>query len=297
MKKFLSTLIILLIPASAFAYAMTDTDKTIVESVVQKIGKISPVNQDKILLQLENAYEKAVAWRTKTLIESALRKIVSNGLYRVVKVVDGDTIKVDFHGQIMDIRILGIDTPEKYTTRTGYKECYGDEASAFAEKTLSGQLVKVEIDDSQDFHDKYVRTLAHIFLADGSYYEELSILNGFGFRYVYNKPTKYDNRLMKSEEDAKLGDLGVWRYCDGKREPVKTGDTSPTVTTQSTTATQIMPEQIVAPSVVSGGFSCSVKKSCTQMVSCEEAKFYLNSCGVQSLDRDKDGIPCESLCK
>ncbi|MBF0350955.1 MAG: excalibur calcium-binding domain-containing protein [SAR324 cluster bacterium] len=33
------------------------------------------------------------------------------------------------------------------------------------------------------------------------------------------------------------------------------------------------------------------------MTSCDEAKFYLNSCGVSSLDSDKDGTPCESLCK
>ena len=43
-------------------------------------------------------------------------------------------------------------------------------------------------------------------------------------------------------------------------------------------------------------FSCSVKKTCKQMRSCEEARFYLTQCGVKRLDRDKDGIPCESIC-
>jgi hypothetical protein len=32
------------------------------------------------------------------------------------------------------------------------------------------------------------------------------------------------------------------------------------------------------------------------MVSCEEARFYLTTCGVSSLDRDHDGVPCEALC-
>ena len=45
------------------------------------------------------------------------------------------------------------------------------------------------------------------------------------------------------------------------------------------------------------GFSCSVTKSCDDMVSCDEAYYYLNTCAKTSLDRDKDGIPCESLCK
>jgi len=44
-------------------------------------------------------------------------------------------------------------------------------------------------------------------------------------------------------------------------------------------------------------YKCGEKKYCSQMSSCDEAYFYLNKCGIKSLDRDKDGIPCESLCK
>ncbi|NYZ69474.1 excalibur calcium-binding domain-containing protein [Endozoicomonas sp. SM1973] len=33
------------------------------------------------------------------------------------------------------------------------------------------------------------------------------------------------------------------------------------------------------------------------MISCEEAKFYLNQCNLTRLDRDKDGVPCEKLCR
>lgn len=60
-----------------------------------------------------------------------------DGEYQVHSVVDGDTIKVIMQGKNTTIRILGIDTPEIYTTRTGYPECYGQEASDFAKRTLS----------------------------------------------------------------------------------------------------------------------------------------------------------------
>ncbi len=43
-------------------------------------------------------------------------------------------------------------------------------------------------------------------------------------------------------------------------------------------------------------FKCTGKRRCGEMASCEEARFYLTTCGVGSLDRDKDGVPCESLC-
>ncbi|RUM59367.1 MAG: hypothetical protein DSY66_05010 [Persephonella sp.] len=44
-------------------------------------------------------------------------------------------------------------------------------------------------------------------------------------------------------------------------------------------------------------YKCDLKKYCSQMESCEEAKFYLYKCGLKKLDRDKDGVPCEKLCK
>lgn len=42
---------------------------------------------------------------------------------------------------------------------------------------------------------------------------------------------------------------------------------------------------------------CGTKRYCSQMNSCSEAKYYLNTCGVASLDRNNDGVPCESLCR
>lgn len=43
-------------------------------------------------------------------------------------------------------------------------------------------------------------------------------------------------------------------------------------------------------------FSCQGKTKCAEMSSCDEAYFYLQQCGLGRLDRDKDGIPCESIC-
>lgn len=40
-------------------------------------------------------------------------------------------------------------------------------------------------------------------------------------------------------------------------------------------------------------FECAGKKTCKEMTSCSEARFYLNSCGLKSIDGDSDGTPCE----
>ena len=45
-----------------------------------------------------------------------------------------------------------------------------------------------------------------------------------------------------------------------------------------------------------GSSQCKgLPRVCTQMVSCEQAKQALK-CGNTKLDRDKDGVPCESIC-
>jgi hypothetical protein len=33
------------------------------------------------------------------------------------------------------------------------------------------------------------------------------------------------------------------------------------------------------------------------MTSCAQANYYLNTCGIKSLDGNKDGVPCESICR
>lgn len=47
----------------------------------------------------------------------------------------------------------------------------------------------------------------------------------------------------------------------------------------------------------SSGFSCSTRKTCGAMASCEEAMFHLNQCENGRLDGDSDGVPCESICR
>lgn len=40
-------------------------------------------------------------------------------------------------------------------------------------------------------------------------------------------------------------------------------------------------------------FSCDGRQHCSQMTSCEEAKFFLRKCPTVKMDGDGDGIPCE----
>ncbi|BAL95541.1 hypothetical protein RGE_22000 [Rubrivivax gelatinosus IL144] len=47
------------------------------------------------------------------------------------------------------------------------------------------------------------------------------------------------------------------------------------------------------PAATSSRFSCDGRTRCTQMHSCEEAKFFIAHCPNTEMDGDHDGIPCE----
>ena len=44
-------------------------------------------------------------------------------------------------------------------------------------------------------------------------------------------------------------------------------------------------------------WSCTPRRTCKQISTCDEAVWYLRNCNWgQKLDGDSDGTPCESLC-
>lgn len=44
-------------------------------------------------------------------------------------------------------------------------------------------------------------------------------------------------------------------------------------------------------------YSCNCSKTCTQINSCAEAQYLLNSCGCSARDGDDDGIACDAMCQ
>jgi hypothetical protein len=47
----------------------------------------------------------------------------------------------------------------------------------------------------------------------------------------------------------------------------------------------------------SAGSTCGAKRYCGQMTNCAEAQFYFRQCGLTRLDGDRDGVPCEEICR
>lgn len=169
--------------------------------------------------------EPVTATSTSTLRNSALTSSQTatasislrggSDVYKVVKVVDGDTLDVDIAGKTTRLRLIGIDTPEVVDPRKPV-QCFGREASAKAKELLSGQSVRLESDPTQGELDKYGRTLRYVFLSDGRSFNKLMIEEGYAHEYTYNTPYKYQIEFKKAQKTAEANKKGLWadNACD-----------------------------------------------------------------------------------
>lgn len=105
-----------------------------------------------------------------------------------------------------------------------------------------------------------------------------------GLAWVYRHYSD-DARLLALEAEAKAARRGLWAEANpippwDWRHGGKTGETPATQSVQPVFAGR-----------------CGAKRTCGEMASCEEARFYLTQCGLSRLDGDGDGRPCEAVCR
>lgn len=139
-----------------------------------------------------------------TSTTSKASRVLQEGVHRVQRVIDGDTLLLVGGARV---RLIGVDTPE--TVRPGYPvEPWGPEASEFTRQFVSAGTVRLELD--RERVDRYGRYLAYVWVNDRMLNEAL-LRAGLGkamleFRY---SPAK-KRRFAKAEEEARRRGLGVW---------------------------------------------------------------------------------------
>jgi micrococcal nuclease len=136
---------------------------------------------------------------------------------QVIRVVDGDTVRVLINGEEKTLRLIGLNTPETVDPRREV-QCYGKEASNKAKELLTDQTVYLESDDSQGETDKYQRLLRYIWLTDGRNFNKLMITEGYAYEYTYDLPYKYQSEFKTAQLTAQETKKGLWSdtSCGGK---------------------------------------------------------------------------------
>ena len=139
--------------------------------------------------------------------------------YSVKRVVDGDTFWVkDGTEKGMKIRLIGVNTPETVHPQKPV-EYYGKEASAFMKSLLEGKNVILEYDVERK--DRYGRTLAYVYLEDGTFVNALLVEEGYAQVATYPPNVKYAEKFSKLQREAREQNKGLWNKDSLKTNTTK----------------------------------------------------------------------------
>lgn len=129
----------------------------------------------------------------------------------VLRVVDGDTLKVRTSAGTERVRIIGINTPE-LDHNGGADECYAREATNELEELIGTRGIELRADPSQGDRDKYGRLLRHV-TVDGASVALALIAGGAGHEYTYDKPYAGQAEYRNAEASARNRASGLWGRC------------------------------------------------------------------------------------
>ena len=183
---------------------------------------------------------------------------------KVIVVIDGDTVLILRGNKQIKVRLAGIDAPEKV-------QAFGENSKQSLTELILNKQVRV---DSQAM-DSYGRMVAQIKVDELNVnYEQVQR----GMAWAYSRFNR-SKALLVLQTGAMEAKRGLWAQTD----PMP-----PKEWRKTHAASQ---QQYVVRNDI-----CGSKRYCSQMNSCDEANFYLSHCNARSLDKNRNGVPCEHLC-
>ena len=129
--------------------------------------------------------------------------------YKVVRVVDGDTVVLWIQDRETSVRLIGVDTPETVHPQKPI-EPYGQEADLFLKNLLRGEDVYIEHKAGVAEFDQYGRLLAYLYrVPDGLFVNFELVRQGYGYAYT-RFPFQYMDLFRFYERKARECEKGLW---------------------------------------------------------------------------------------
>lgn len=139
----------------------------------------------------------------------------------VVRVVDGDTVRVATPAGEESLRILSLDTEESHAGGSKPVTPLGNVAKAEAQDFWPvGAPIVLEFPGTeplevcwQKYRGNFGRALVHVYRPDGTDYQEHMIRTGFSpyfVKYGYARFAENHARYVEAERDAQSQSIGVW---------------------------------------------------------------------------------------
>jgi micrococcal nuclease len=149
-------------------------------------------------------------WLLVIFASGVVAKENEGNLYRVIWVIDGDTIRIE-GGQL--VRYIGIDTPEIRERRNNGRwkydpESYAEEAKKLNESLVKGRAVKLEFDVQE--RDRFGRLLAYVYVGDIFVNQEI-IRQGYAQLLTIPPNVRYVEQFKKVLFQARKEKRGIWK--------------------------------------------------------------------------------------
>ncbi len=124
---------------------------------------------------------------------------VSSDTAFVEKIIDGDTIVVNYKSKSIRVRLWGIDTPE-------YHQAYSRVAKRLTSNLIAGTTVSLKVKDWDD----YGRMVAIVTLADNRCLNEELVKKGMAWVYIYYCKEAICDEWFDFEKRARQQHIGLW---------------------------------------------------------------------------------------
>jgi endonuclease YncB( thermonuclease family) len=147
---------------------------------------------------------KRLLWRCFLFASLTVSNVSARESYLVERVIDGDTIVLS---NKQTVRLLGINTPE-----IAYRGKPSDAGALAAKDYLKRMLFKqrVWLEHDSEWHDKYGRSLAQVFLVNGEHVNVNMLHSGLATLSLHPPNLKYSKVLMQAQQQAEKQRLGIW---------------------------------------------------------------------------------------
>jgi len=130
---------------------------------------------------------------------------------RVVRVVDGDTIKIRTGSRLDTVRYIGMDTPESVKPGTPV-QCFAHAASSENVRLVGGQEVRLRV--GAEPRDRYGRLLAYVYrVRDGRLVNAALLAGGYAHTLTIPPNDALAPQFARIEGAARAQGRGLWRAC------------------------------------------------------------------------------------
>ncbi len=143
-----------------------------------------------------------------TLFFIIIPGVVFAGQYKVVRVVDGETIVIRYNGKYEKVRLLCVKTPQSVHPDEKQDITMAEVAFRYTQKKLTGKYVDLEFESW--LRGKFGVLYAYVFV-DGKNINLELVRQGLSRYYIkYGQSKKYHNEFKVAQELARKEKLNIW---------------------------------------------------------------------------------------